>query len=471
MISGRFLPVTEQEAEAIYQRGEKATVAALLALVAEIALLKAQIAELNRKGYSPSTPSGMRPVYAKPSSKGRKKRPGRKRGHPGSHRRRPERVERVKEHTLSQCPHCHGSLSELPHPRTRYTEEIVPVPVEVTEHRIHRYWCKQCKRIVEPNIPDALPRSTIGLRSLILSCWQHYGLGIPIEKILQMLNQAFQFTLTKGGLIQAWERLALLLRPVYDYIGKEARGSAVLHADETGWRVNGKTNWLWCFTNKRVVYFVIDRSRGSPVVKRVLGKIFGGVLISDFFRAYNSLKALAKQRCTAHLFRELVKVDSSNRGEQWRAFRKRLCRLLRDAIRLHKDVKELKGPVYKRRKERLHKRLECIYVTSYQDSDCKRLAKRLRRHRDEIFTFLDHPEVSADNNHAERQLRPAVTSRKNSYGNRSQRGALAQAVHMSIFRTIYLREKDPVDTLVNLVQHILTSGEMPAAWDNCTSLS
>jgi len=462
--------VTEQEAREIYRRGEKATVAALLALAAEIALLKAQIAELNRKGYSEATPSGMRPVYAKPSSKGRRKRPGRKKGHPGSRRRRPERVDRIKEHTLSECPDCHGPLSELPHPRTRYTEEIVPVPVEVTEHRIHRYWCKECKRIVEPKVTDALPRSTIGLRSLIFSCWQHYGLGIPIEKILEMFNQAFQFKLTKGGLIQAWERLALLLKPIYDSIGSQAKGSAVLNADETGWRVNGKTNWLWCFTNKLVVYFIIDRSRGSPVVKRVLGKIFDGVLISDFFGAYNRLKALAKQRCIAHLLRELVKVDSSNRSEQWRAFRKRLCRLLRDAIKLHKNAKELNEAVYNRRKERLHRRLEGIYTPSYQDADCKRLVKRLRRHKDEILTFLDHPEVSPDNNYAERQLRPAVTSRKNSYGNRSQRGALAQAVHMSIFRTLYLREKDPVDTLVNLVQHILASGEVPAVWDDCTTL-
>ena len=459
--------MTEQEARQIWRRGEEATVAALLALSAEIALLKA---ELHRKGYSPSTPSGMRPVHTKPSSKGRRKSPGRRKGHPGSRHRRPERIDNIKEHTLSQCPTCHGPLSELPHPRVRYTEEIVPLPVEVTEHRVHRYWCKQCKRIVEPKIPDALPRSTIGLRSLISSCWQHYGLGIPIEKIVQMLNQAFQFRLTKGGLIQAWQRLALLLKPVYDSIGKEARGSAVLHADETGWRVNGKTNWLWCFTNKRVVYFIIDRSRGSPVVKRVLGKIFGGILISDFFGAYNRLKALAKQRCMAHLFRELVKVDSFNKGGQWRAFRKRLCRLLRDAIRLHKAVKELSPAVYNRRKERLHKRLEGIYTPSYEDRDCQRLTKRLRRHKDELLTFLDYPEVSPDNNHAERQLRPAVTSRKNSYGNRSQMGALAQAIHMTIFGTLHLRGKDPVETLVNLVQHILASGEGPAAWDDRTSL-
>jgi len=57
-------------------------------------------------------------------------------------------------------------------------------------------------------------------------------------------------------------RLARLLKPLHEQLQREAAASDVLHADETGWHVAGKTWWLWCFTNARVVYYVIARIRG-----------------------------------------------------------------------------------------------------------------------------------------------------------------------------------------------------------------
>jgi len=88
----------------------------------------------------------------------------------------------------------------------------------------------------------------------------------------------------------------------------------VLHGDETGWRVNGKTHWLWCFAAKNLALYVISPSRGSPVIKKVLGEVFSGVLVCDFFGAYNSIIAWAKQRCITHLLGELKKTSERNTG-------------------------------------------------------------------------------------------------------------------------------------------------------------
>jgi hypothetical protein len=110
--------------------------------------------------------------------------------------------------------------------------------------------------------------------------------------------------------------------------------SAVLHADETGWRKNGATHWLWCFTTKKLCYYIITRNRGSPVIKKFLGILFKGILICDFWGAYNKISALAKQRCFYHLFTELVKAGHYNQSNQWKVFRKKLSRLLKDALRL-----------------------------------------------------------------------------------------------------------------------------------------
>ena len=53
----------------------------------------------------------------------------------------------------------------------------------------------------------------------------------------------------------------------------------------------------------------------------------------------------------------------------------------------------------------------------------ERIRLRIAKQRDHLFTFLDHSDVHATNNLAERQLRPAVISRKLSCGNKTEAGA------------------------------------------------
>jgi hypothetical protein len=121
-----------------------------------------------------------------------------------------------------------------------------------------------------------------------------------------------------------------------------------LHADETGWRLSGITHWLWCFATQTICYYLITPGRGSPVVKNVLGVLFKGILITDFFGAYNQITALAKQKCFYHLFTELVKVDRRNNSLAWHLFRKQLSRLLKDAIRLSEKREKITIEVLRR---------------------------------------------------------------------------------------------------------------------------
>jgi transposase len=460
------MPVTREQAIAIYRSGQERTVGWLLKLSAENEELKTKLQHI-KKGVpaaDPAKPSGMRAPYEKTSSRGkRRKRPGRKRGHPGARRLKPERIDHIKEHPLDHCPYCQTSFAgqqpcEI---RTRYTEEIPQVQSVVTEHRIYRYDCKRCDRIVEAPVTDALPRSAIGLPTLVLTSWLHYGLGITVPKIVRLINTTAQFQVTESGLFQAWYRLATILKSAYDDIGQQARNSRVLHADETGWRVDGVTHWLHCLCNQLVAYYGIERSRGSPAIRKLLGELFRGILVSDFWNAYNFVKALAKQRCLVHLLRELVKTSVSNNSKQWSAFAKKLTRLLRDAVRLRQKSEQLAPQVFEHRKARLHRRLQCLINIEYEDKDCKRLVKRLRRHQNELFTFLDHPEVDWHNNRAERGLRQPVTARKNSGGNHSDRGAETQAVMMTIFFTSHLRGLNEVNTVTQMVEEHLRTRQKP----------
>lgn len=446
--------LTEEQARQIYRQGEEAVVFALLTLARQSAPPVPH--------PSPSTPSAMVPPYQKPSSSSHRKSPGRQAGHPGSRRPAPARIDRQKTHRLKRCPGCGGPLKRCGQTRRRYTEDIPKdiTPV-VTEHTIHRDWCPRCQRHVEPTVPDALPKATLGNRVLVLSAWLHYGLGNTLSQIVEIFNYHLQIKLTGGGLIQMWYRLQAILFGWYLQIQAQAMTSAVLHADETGWRVNGKTHWLWCFSSSELTFYMIDRSRGSPALRKFFQEEFNGTLISDFWGAYNAVVCHKRQMCLVHLLRDLEYVETYKRVDQdWAAFAKKLRRLIGDAIRLWRR-ENVPAAEFASRRVRLDKRLNELIETPWQHKEAGRLVKRLRRHRNDLFTFLDEADVPFDNNHAERAIRPAVLIRKNSYNNRSRRGADAQAVLMSVYRTLKQRGHHPINTIVKAIETYLTTGNLP----------
>lgn len=405
-----------------------------------------------------STPSAMRPVYSKPSARKRRGKPGRKKGHAGARRAAPVHIDQTVEHKLTECPNCHNPVGAPCGKHTRIVEDIPPVRPTVTEHIVYEYNCSPCRTKVSAPVTDALPKAAMGLRLTLLSAFLHYALGMTTRNICTWLRTFCQFPVTPGGLVLQWQRLATLLKPLYDDLAEEAKHSAVLNIDESGWRILGRTAWLWCFTSAKLAYYVLTPSRAAPVIKLVLGEIFEGIMITDFFAAYDQIKAFAKQRCAVHLLREIKQVSLRNHSDEWRRFARRLKRLIHEALKLAIDRKRIGKTAYDRQVANLHIRLADIFGMDYQDADSNRLAKRLDRYQDEILTFLLHDNVDADNNHAERQIRFAVMMRKNYFGNRSMRGAETQAILMSVFRTCHLRGIDPISFLTDSVAAVIRSG-------------
>ncbi len=283
--------LTEEQAKKIYKQGPEAVIFALLELTKQLAEQRAAGSH-----QTPSTPSSMKPTYLKPPGKSRKRRPGAKPGHRGSRRAAPERIDHRKEHRADLCPECGGRLQRCEETRTRYTEDIPDIQPEVTEHVIHRDWCPKCQKKVEPPVADALPGSTLGNHVLALSAWLHYALGNTLSQIVEVFNFHLQMKITPGGLVHAWFRLQAVLYAWYEQIQREALHSAVLHGDESGWRVDGKTHWLWCFTTRNVTFYMINRSRGSPALMKFFVEEFAGTLVTDFWAAYNAVVCACGRR-------------------------------------------------------------------------------------------------------------------------------------------------------------------------------
>ena len=424
-------------------------------LVAENASLHTCIAKLEQQlieltASSPPSDDPPAPAFVKlKRQKRRRRKPGRKAGHPGSHQQRPTKADEIVEVPLEDCPHCHGSLENV-HTCEQYVEEIIPAHTKIICYRTHKGYCPHCQRKVESRHPDQIPHRMIGSRALLIAAQLKHELGVPYRKTASVLKRLCGLSVTPGALVQQMSALAGWLKPEYEAIQFALRQSSSVNIDETGWRLDGKSCWLWAFTNDSFTIYEVNASRGHQVVLQQLGEDYAGTVISDFYTAYNPLP-YRQQKCLVHLLRELSKCAPGN-TEEYAAFRKKLTRLLRDSLRLKQRVFDLPQDVFDRQLKRIHQRLAKLAGATYETDDCQRLAKRLTRHAHQLFTFLEQMDVESDNNRAERAIRPAVVTRKISGGNRSLKGTEALGIITSVIQTCKLQKRDFVEVGLEIIR-------------------
>ncbi|HEY2786157.1 MAG TPA: IS66 family transposase [Fimbriiglobus sp.] len=426
--------------------------------------LMTAVADGSGPAVGPHTPSGAVPPYQKPATDPKKRtgKAGAKPGHAGSSRPKPEDITRREEHQFPACPDCGGELRRTGRKRTRIIEDIPPdLTADVAEHTTHRDWCPHCKKQVEPKVPDALARCILGNRAVALAGWLHYGLGTTTSQIVAVFNRHLRLPISDGGLTQMWHRLARVVTPWYEQIHRHCLDAGVLHADETGWRTNGELWWLWCFTTADATGYVLHESRGHEALRAFFKAEFAGVLVTDFWKAYDVITR-RQQKCWPHLLRDLTAVDdgSEHHGD-WPEFAGKLRRIYADAIRLEATHDTAEQTTYDRRTCLLYARVADLAAAGWTNPHARRLAKRLNAYGDQLLTFVEADGVPPSNNHAEREVRPAVLMRKNSYGSQSVRGASTRGVLMSVFRTLHRRGLDPLAAVEHALRAYAATGELP----------
>jgi len=368
---------------------------------------------------------------------------------------KPEHVDETLGLHMTACPGCGGALGAPFDFREHTQEDIVIVKKKVTTYVRYRYLCACCGKIVEaPPAEGEMPGARIGPVAIAWSVMLKQVLGLPFGKTARVLEDLCGLRVSAGALAQAAQRVAARLEPEVAALRAAIRGSPVVNVDETGWRVGGDNWWLWAFVTDRLALYKATHSRGSKVIFEELGEDYGGIVIADFFSAYNKLDC-EQQKCLVHLLRELRDVAKKNKSKEFAVFRKRLKRIVADAMRLVARG-DLDADTYENLILRILDRAHIMGETEYTDADCRRLAKRIRTHEHSLFTFLFHPGVvEPDNNRAERAIRPAVVIRKMSGGSRSAGGANATADLMSLARTCTLNGHNFVSYLLDALHHHL----------------
>jgi transposase len=439
--------------------------AQVTALQQENATLREHLTAAERASKRQATPFARRARAIAP------KKPGRKRGQ-GRFARRAIPTQAHAEQTvpLPACPHCAGELTR----RTTHEQfqvEIPPVAPVVTRFVTESAYCPACAKRVRSTHPEQISTAAgaagvvLGPRVKAFAADLHHRLGLSYGKIADLLAEVFGLPVTRGGLCQAEAHLARLAEQIYAELLAALRASEVVHVDETGWRIGGLAAWLWVFTNQHLTVYTMQQSRGHEVVLNILGQEFAGVLVADCFVAYDAaaLSAWLHQKCVAHLLRELRDLAQTKRGTV-QAWVLDLMTLLRDALALKAGATDLRAPEYEAAATVLEDRLDRLIAGAVrsQDADRARLGRRLDKHRVEILRFLYIEDLEATNNRAERQLRPAVVTRKTGGCNRTASGAAAHAILMSVLATCRQRGMKILDYLVKLQQYGSTSPSLVA---------
>ncbi|MBC8113352.1 MAG: IS66 family transposase [Candidatus Saccharimonas sp.] len=403
---------------------------------ARIVELEAQVVELTvelqrrKKGFRPKANAISRP---KRDTDGRTKG---ERKHPGVVRPPvdPGADDIVHDLRNDVCLECGGTLEDTGEFDEHTVEDIPPPRVEVHRYRRQRQRCTCCRQVSQPPAPSGVADAYVGPRTRLLMGYCRAHLGISLGKSTALLDEVFGLKLSRAGALGHIRWAGDLVNPVVQRLFELLKSEPVIHADETGWRINGRNVWVWCFCNPRLALFLVDETRSGAVVQRVLGDSLPGVLVTDFYVAYHALDC-RKQKCLAHLLRELhtLRDDATTAAKD--NYLQPLMTLLQDAISLGKTRSTTTGADFATARQSLERRLDVLIFTRPKDNECQRINKRLVKHRSELFCFLEVEGVPPDNNAGERDIRSVAAARADGGVNRTQAGATAFANLKSIIRT------------------------------------
>lgn len=423
---------------------------------------KLRVAELERLLWEATRASKRQAApFSRNRPKVKPKKPGRKAGTGyGTHARRaapPEdQITETIDVPLNRCPSCGGRLEDWRRHEQIITDipEVRPVTRRYLTHSGH---CRRCNKRARSRHPEQTSDATgaaanqIGPNALALAADLKHRLGISYRKITDFFETHYRLHTCPGALARSGQRLARLSAGTYRLLVTLLRHSPVVYADETGWRIAARSAWLWVFTNKCVTLYVIRADRSQAVIRQILGLNFEGVLASDCFLAYDPIE-VNKQKCLAHLLKDLSVIEAL-KNRRAVHFSRKAAQILRAATALKRRRKQLSPHGYATACGRIEARMDRLLAGRYTDPDNRRLANRLRKHRDHLFTFLYHEAVEPTNNAAERALRPAVISRKLSAGNRSPTGAETHSILASLCQTARQNSRDFRATARSILQH------------------
>jgi len=419
------------------------------------ARVQALEARLGQTSTTSSRPPSADPPQAPPrpprSPSGR--RPGGQPGHPAHQRSLlpPERVDHSADHWPAVCQHCQTPLAPDPDresgdPVRHQVLEAPPMRAAVTDHSLHRLRCPHCQGETRASLPPDAPPGAFGprLQAVIALLSSRYRLSRrEVAAVCAELLGADVCVGSVDALCQA--TAAALAGPVAELQAAVRRDERV-NADETRWRLADRRAWRWVAVGTVATVFTVATSRGSRVIKGLLGEGFGGVLGSDRWSASTWVAPERRQVCWSHLkrdFQALVDWGGAARpiGTAALALVARLFAAwhqARDDPAARPQLVATMAPIQAEFQALLEE--GAAGASPKAGGVCRALLKL----GPALWTFVTVPGVAPTNNAAERAIRPAVLWRKGSFGSHSEAGAAFAARLLSVAATCRQQDRSPL---------------------------
>jgi transposase len=356
------------------------------------------------------------------------------------------------------CEHCQGKVV-LEGKAHQYQIDLPEIRPWTTEFILHYGKCSECGREVTGRHSRQTSQAfrvgsvQFGPGVLGLAAWLNKVAGLSYGKITALLKELADLRVSRSALCRALLRMAKELAPLYEELRTKIQTSPVVYPDETGWREGGHGVWLWVFTNGRETVYSIQPGRGYGEAMMILGADYAGVLVADGWAPYQKFDEATHQTCLAHLLRRCEEMLETATGGSVR-FPRAVKEILQAALALRdrRDAGAISGEALNNAKDELQSQMDRRLLGQFTDPSNQRLAQHLIRHQDQLFLFLVREDVEATNWPAEQAIRPAVINRKTSGGNRTAQGSNAQAVLMSILRTLQQHQLSPLAILPRLLR-------------------
>jgi transposase len=435
-------------------------------LEARIAKLEALLAAANRSGKRQSAPFSKGPPKADPKKPGRK--PGEDYG-PVAHRAVPPVVDEEYDVpvTKTTCGKCGCGEMTPDGVVVQYQTEIPRRPIH-RKFTIHVSRCVNCNARVQGRHPlqtsDAVGccASQLGPDAQAAIVHLNKVAGLPLGKITDVFSKLFGITVTRGGVCQAMLRAARRCQGVYNQIVQSVGEAPWLVPDETGWRIGGMPAWLHVCVIPGAVAFHIDRFRGFDGSSQLIPEDYIGTMIHDGYKPYLRYFEATHQTCLGHLLRRSHEILEKATGGAV-VFPRKIKAILQEslALRDQRDAGEITPKQAAKKAQTLKVEVRRLTERPKTNAENDRFSRHLYENQNHLFTFLQTPGIDATNYKAEQAIRPAVVNRKVWGGNRTEVGAKAQSILMSVVQTATKRGIEAVCWMSQILTNATTTLALP----------
>lgn len=374
--------------------------------------------QLNKNSNNSSKPPSSDPPYKKPKkvsskTKGKRKKGGQK-GHPGHQQKllpTDNKIQIMPEQCTCGCHSFNPNNFEPFH--THQVIELPAIEMDIAHYILLKGPCPNCHKTIKATIPKG-KRTGYGPRLSATIAELSGTYGNSRETIQDICRNIFNFHISTGAIQKVIDRASCAIEPIYEHIGLKARCSTINYIDETSWFHKATLRWLWTMTNETIAFFKIHENRSKEAFQTLI-EDWNGILVSDGYGLYRTWVG-ERQTCLAHFIRDARNL-AERKDESLQRFGKNMLELLQQLCHFANEP-----PDTKTWEGWFSHFMLMILLFGEGDDDAGKLARKINRQIDSLWTFLEEDGVEPTNNRAERSLRFGVLWRKRSMGTQSDKG-------------------------------------------------